>query len=131
MSQFKFVGSSETATRKITWPALAKALVIKASVIDGLSAPEAYAQGVQEFNTQVDESDRLPTELPTSYTNKNAGSVLYGMKQRFLKLPSRSASSSPSLRTSRSRKRSPLSSRAALCRGRPFFYVMGGAACSE
>lgn len=85
MSQFQFVGSSNTATSKISWPVLAQALVIRASVIDKLSAPQAFAQGVEQYNSQVDEADRMPTELPASYTNKNAGSVLYGMKQRFLK----------------------------------------------
>lgn len=85
MSQFKYVGSTDTATSKISWPFLAQGLVIRASVIDKLPAPQAFARGVQEFNAQADEADQMSTELPQSYTNKNAGSVLYGMKQRFLK----------------------------------------------
>lgn len=85
MSQFQFVGQSDTVTSKISWPVLAQGLVIRASIVDKLPAPQAFARGVAEFNAQADEADQLPTELPQSYTNKNAGSVLYGMRTRFLK----------------------------------------------
>ena len=85
MSQFQFVGSTDTATSKISWPYLAQGFVLRAKLIDKLPAPQAFARGVEEFNTQADEADQMPTDLPVSYTNKNAGSVLYGMRTRFLK----------------------------------------------
>jgi hypothetical protein len=85
MSQFQFVGGSSTASSKISWAPLAQALVIRASVVDGLSPTDAFARGIEEFNAQADEAERMPTALPASYTNKNAGSILYGLKQRFLK----------------------------------------------
>ena len=85
MSQFKFVGTTDTATSKISWPILAQGLILRAKLIDKLSAPKAFEAGVEAFNAQADEADCLPTDLPVSYTNKNAGSVLYGMRTRFLK----------------------------------------------
>lgn len=88
--KFQFVGASEgTSTDRISWPLEAQAIVIRNNVVGGLGASAAFANGVQEYNDLLDsgelQGDRLPEELPPSYTNKNAGSVLYGMKQRFLK----------------------------------------------
>lgn len=82
MAQFKFVGSTRSAT-KISWPVRAKALVIKAHKIDGLAGAKAFEAGIAAFNASVPETEQI-TSLPKSYTNKNAGSVLYGIEQRFL-----------------------------------------------
>lgn len=88
--QFTFVGSTESeTTEKITWPVEAQAIVIRNKVIGGLSASASFEAGVAEYNELVAsgeiKGEAMPTELPESYGNKNAGSVLYGLKQRFLK----------------------------------------------
>jgi hypothetical protein len=77
------------STKKVSWPIEVQAIIIRNNVIGGLSASAAFEAGVQEYNDLVEsgevEGTMMPTELPQSYTNKNAGSVLYGLKQRFLK----------------------------------------------
>lgn len=88
--KFQFVGSTDSeTTEKISWPVEAQAIIIRNKIVGKLSATAAFEAGVQEYNGLVEsgeiEGELLPTELPESYTNKNAGSVLYGMKDRFLK----------------------------------------------
>ena len=51
--------------------------MLAANIILGKNAKEAFAVGL-ELLEGVD-------ELPESYTGKNAGSLLHGMKSRFLK----------------------------------------------
>lgn len=90
--QFKFIGQSESGTStKVRWPLLAQGLVIRANVRQGLKGQAAFEAGVMEYNNLVDDGEvdtpRLPdfADLPESYRNKNAGSVLYGLRTRFLK----------------------------------------------
>lgn len=88
--QFKFVGGTEgsEARTKISWPLDAQAIILKLRKVDGLGAKESFENGRLLYNEMVEAGDiegqPLP-ELPASYTNKNAGSVLYGMADRFLK----------------------------------------------
>lgn len=90
--QFQFVGSTESdVTEKIVWPIEAQAIVIRNKVVNGLASTAAFEAGVAEYNELVEAgeiegvTEPMTTELPASYSNKNAGSVLYGLKQRFLK----------------------------------------------
>ena len=88
--KFSFVGSDAAATgTKISWSKRAVAIILRQNLINGLGAQQAFEQGAQEFNQGLSDGDfegtPLPDVLPESYTNKNAGSVLYGMKARFLK----------------------------------------------
>ena len=87
--EFKFVGETGGQGRtKINWSEEAQALMISLNVRQGIGAKDAFETGRLQYNELVEqgevEGQPLP-ELPESYTNKNAGSVLYGMKQRFLK----------------------------------------------
>jgi hypothetical protein len=88
-TQFKFVGQSEAGTStKVRWPILAQGLVIQAN-ISGATGASAFQAGVARYNELADDGEvegRMPefSALPESYRNKNAGSVLYGMKKRFL-----------------------------------------------
>lgn len=81
MAQFKFVGSARSS--KISWPLRAQAAVIKAHRVQGLPGAKAFEAGVAAFNATAATTEQI-VELPKSYTNKNAGSVLYGMEKRFL-----------------------------------------------
>jgi len=81
MAQFKFVGSARSS--KISWPLRAQAAVIKAHRVQGLPGAKAFEAGVAAFNATAASTEQI-VELPKSYTNKNAGSVLYGMEKRFL-----------------------------------------------
>jgi len=88
-AKFQFVGgSSSTRTAKIDWPLEAQAIIIKTHKIDGIGGQKAFEVGVALYNDGVEKGlfagSALPTQLPKSYCNKNAGSVLYGMEQRFL-----------------------------------------------
>ncbi len=87
--KFQFVGSSTRSSTKISWPLRAQAIVIKTNVKDGVGGAKAFEVGVALFNDGVVsglyEGTAIPLPLPASYSNKNAGSVLYGMKDRFLK----------------------------------------------
>jgi hypothetical protein len=84
MPKFQFVGNgSGTATKKISWPLRAQAHVIRAhKKNDNISGVKAFEIGVAAFNAEG--GVQIPLPLPKSYTNKNAGSVLYGMEKRFL-----------------------------------------------
>lgn len=74
--QFTYVGQSTSATsQKISWPNNVQAEIIRANM-DGKSAKQAFEVGRVALGLD---------ELPRSYTNKNAGSLLHGMRQRFLK----------------------------------------------
>jgi len=89
VAKFQFVGaSSGTRTQKIDWPLEAQAIVIKTNMKDDVGGKQAFEVGVALFNDGVEKGlfagPALPAVLPKSYTNKNAGSVLYGMKQRFI-----------------------------------------------
>jgi len=89
MSKFTFVGQSGRTSSKTTWAIEAQALVIKANMKDGLGGVKAFEAGVAEYNEGVAAGlftgSAITLPLPKSYTNKNAGSVLYGMKDRFIK----------------------------------------------
>lgn len=64
---------------KIEWPVRLQARVIQLSQT-GHSAKESFRVAVEEYNGVEGHS---PITLPASYTNNNAGSVLWGMKKRF------------------------------------------------
>lgn len=88
--KFKFVGGSgKVSTEKLSWPVACQAIVIRNNMIGGLPAKAAFEAGVQEYNDLVTsgeiKGEPMPTDLPESYTNKNSGSVLWGLKSRFLK----------------------------------------------
>lgn len=88
IARFQYVGSSAgTRTSKINWPLEAQAIVIKTHRIDNIGGQQAFEIGVALFNDGVEKGlfsgSAIPLPLPKSYTNKNAGSVLYGMEQRF------------------------------------------------
>jgi len=82
MAQFKFVGGSKSGS-KISWPVRAQAAVIKAHKIQGLAGAKAFEAGIAAFNATASTAEQIQA-LPKSYTNKNAGSVLYGLEKRFL-----------------------------------------------
>lgn len=74
--KFQFVyASAATVRTKIEWPVRVQALIIKRST-EGVSAKEAFDEARLEMRLE---------ELPKSYTNKNAASLLWGLKTRFLK----------------------------------------------
>jgi len=73
---------NSTGRSKIEWPLRLKARVIQFSQQPGTSAKEAFRKAVEEYNAV--EGNR-PITLPVSYTNVNAGSVLWGIKSRFQK----------------------------------------------
>jgi len=85
--KFKFVGGTRSGS-KIRWPLEAQALIVKAHKIDGVAGAKAIEAGVSIFNAGVEDGSftgpAITLPLPKSYTNKNAGSVLYGMEERFL-----------------------------------------------
>jgi hypothetical protein len=88
-AKFQFVGSSTRAqVEKIDWPLEAQAIIIKTHKIDGIGGQKAFEVGVALYNDGVEKGlftgSAIPLPLPKSYCNKNAGSVLYGMEQRFL-----------------------------------------------
>jgi hypothetical protein len=84
MSQkFRFVGQSARG-RKGKWSLRAQAFVISANLNERLSGAKAFEIGVERFNASVAEESRLPLPLPKSYTSKNASSLLFSMKTRFL-----------------------------------------------
>jgi len=80
MAKFQFVGGS--VATKISWPLRAQAHVIRAHNKNDVSGAKAFEVGVAAFNAEG--GVQIPLPLPKSYTNKNAGSVLYGMEKRFL-----------------------------------------------
>ena len=80
MAKFQFVGGS--VATKISWPLRAQAHVIRAHKKNDVSGAKAFEVGVAAFNAEG--GVQIPLPLPKSYTNKNAGSVLYGMEKRFL-----------------------------------------------
>ena len=83
--QFQFKGASaKTAQAKIRWPLRAQALVIAANMNDGHSGADAFRAGIEAYNVDADQPMDIDA-LPASYSNKNASSVLYGVKERFLK----------------------------------------------
>jgi hypothetical protein len=75
---FELKGSS-TGRTKIDWPLRVIGRVIQLSQT-GKGAKEAFAIAVEEHNGV---EANAPITLPVSYTNNNAGSVLWGMKKRF------------------------------------------------
>ena len=89
MSEYKFIGQTGQGRTKIDWPEEAQAIVVKLSIVDKVSASQAFEVGVQMWNDGVAKGELqgqvIPLPLPPSYTNKNAASVLYGVKNRFLK----------------------------------------------
>jgi len=88
-AQFKFVGETSGQGRtKISWTDEACAIILELKVKQGVGAKDAFETGRAVYNEKVEAGEiegALLPELPASYTNKNAGSVLYGMKERFLK----------------------------------------------
>jgi len=89
MAKFSFVGGSKSGS-KLSWPLEAQAIIVRTHKVDGIGGTKAFEAGVAEYNAGVDAGTitgpALPTfaALPASYQGKNAGSVLYGMEQRFL-----------------------------------------------
>jgi len=81
--KFRFVGQSARG-RKGKWSLRAQALVIAANLNENLGSVKAFEVGVERFNASVAEESRLPLPLPKSYTGKNASSLLFSMKTRFL-----------------------------------------------
>lgn len=88
--KFAYVGGSSAGRVKIDWPLEAQAIIVKINKVDGIGGQKAFQAGVALFNDLVAKGEAkgpaLPDfeNLPASYKNKNAGSVLYGMAQRFL-----------------------------------------------
>jgi len=89
-TKFAFVGGSSSARSKLSWSLEAQAIIVKIHKVDGIGGQKAFEAGVTLFNDMVAKGETtgpaLPAfeSLPASYRSKNAGSVLYGMEQRFL-----------------------------------------------
>ena len=81
MAQYRFVGAAGQVGTKIDWPIELQALVCKIAIKDGLKGSQVFTMAVEQFNSTV---ETPISTLPKSYLNKNAASVLYGMKKRFL-----------------------------------------------
>jgi len=73
-------GNSNGRGSKVRWPLVLIAKVIHLSQ-NGRSVVKAFAEAVTEYNATA----TTPIVLAASYTNKFAGSVLFGMKDRFQK----------------------------------------------
>lgn len=77
---YQFVGQSVRG-RKAKWPLRLQALVIAANLNENLGGAEAFRVALERYNATA--ATAFPP-LPPSYSGKNAGSLLYGLKKRFL-----------------------------------------------
>ena len=83
--KFTFVGGTTRGT-KIDWPVEVRAFAIAAKRQQGLSAKEAFAAALVRLNEiREAKGEAAIVDLPKSYTGKYAGSLMYGVEQRFLK----------------------------------------------
>lgn len=85
--QFRYVGGTATkATTKIDWPERVTASIVATWLKGGSSAKDNFANHLVMLNEARVEAGKEPIDsLPESYTNNNAGSLLHGMRTRFLK----------------------------------------------
>lgn len=85
-AKFQFVGAGSSGKgEKIDWPVAVQGAIIKSYLGGGKTAKVVFAEGLIVLNAAREEKG-LPaiTELPKSYTNNNAGSLLHGMRARFI-----------------------------------------------
>lgn len=79
MFQYRFAGGGSNS--KIDWPIELQALICKLTLKDGLRGSQVFVIAREQFNASA---EKPIGDLPRSYTNSNAASLLYGMKKRFL-----------------------------------------------
>jgi len=85
--KFQFVGGSANGRRgeTIDWPLVVEASIIKSYLTEEKTAKVIFAENLPLLNEERAKAGKPAiVELPKSYTNNNAGSLLHGMRTRFL-----------------------------------------------
>lgn len=84
-TKFVFVGQATRTGTKIDWPLRIVAKSIRLW-LDGVGSAQTIFQALlPELNDiRAENGQEAVDELPKSYTNKNAASLHYNMRQRFL-----------------------------------------------
>lgn len=86
VGKFQFVGGiGGKRGDHIDWPLVVEAFVIKEYLAQEKTAKTIFAEALPILNEERVKANLPPVEqLPKSYSNNNAGSLLHGMRKRFL-----------------------------------------------
>jgi len=87
--KFQFVGGTNGGRRgeTIDWPLVVQATIIKSYLTEGKekTSKAIFEENLPLLNDERAKANKPPiTELPKSYSNNNAGSLLHGMRTRFM-----------------------------------------------